>query len=223
MTTIDVRGTAIGYTDTGTPPGRPDAPAVVFGHGILFGGWMFRHQIAALRDRYRCVTIDWRGQGETPATRAGYDMDSLTADAVGLIDALGVGPAHWVGLSIGGFVGQRIAARHGDRLRSLTLLGTSADADPPATAREETMLAWFQVLSGIKPLLGKVKPLMFGPAFLADPGDRAQAGPDAGCHPAMARRRPAGRVRPPTRRPRPGSDCRTVPARGVRRRTMPRR
>jgi len=169
MTTIDVRGTAIGYTDTGTPPGRPDAPAVVFGHGILFGGWMFRHQIAALRDRYRCVTIDWRGQGETPATRAGYDMDSLTADAVGLIDALGVGPAHWVGLSIGGFVGQRIAARHGDRLRSLTLLGTSADADPPATAREETMLAWFQVLSGIKPLLGKVKPLMFGPAFLADP------------------------------------------------------
>jgi pimeloyl-ACP methyl ester carboxylesterase len=169
MPTIDVRGTAISYTDTGAPAGRPDATAVVFGHGILFGGWMFRSQVEALRDRYRCVTIDWRGQGDTPSAPAGFDMDSLTGDAVGLIDALGLAPAHWVGLSMGGFVGQRIAARHGDRLRSLTLLGTSADTDPPATRLEETLLAWFQVPFGITPLLGKVRPLMFGPAFLADP------------------------------------------------------
>jgi pimeloyl-ACP methyl ester carboxylesterase len=169
MPTINVRGTVLGYTDTGAPGGRPDAPVVVFGHGLLFGGWMFRAQVAALSDRYRCVTIDWRGQGETPATRGGYDMDSLTADAVGLIAALGVAPVHWVGLSMGGFVGQRIAARHGELLRSLTLLDTSADAEDPARAREHAALAWFQELFGIGPLLGKVKSLMFGPAFLADP------------------------------------------------------
>jgi len=173
MPTIDVRGTAIGYTDTGAPAGNPGAPAVVFGHGVLFGGWMFRAQLEALRDRYRCVTIDWRGQGETPATSVGYDMDSLTADAAGLIGALGLAPAHWVGLSMGGFVGQRLAARHGELLRSLTLLGSSADADSPATAREETLLAWVHTLAGITPVLGKVKPLMFGPAFLGDPASAA--------------------------------------------------
>jgi pimeloyl-ACP methyl ester carboxylesterase len=169
MPTIDVRGTVISYSDTGTPPGRPDAPTVVFGHGLLFGGWMFRAQVAALRDRYRCVTLDWRGQGETPPARGGYDMDSLTADAAGLIGALGVAPVHWVGLSMGGFVGQRLAVRHGELLRSLTLLDTSAEAEEPDRVRERVVLAWVQVLVGIGPVAGQVKPLLFGPSFLADP------------------------------------------------------
>jgi pimeloyl-ACP methyl ester carboxylesterase len=70
---------------------------------------------------------------------------------------------------MGGFVGQRLAARHGGLLRSLTLLDTSADAEDPAAVREQKLLAIFQLFFGIRPILGKVKPLLFGPAFLADP------------------------------------------------------
>jgi 3-oxoadipate enol-lactonase len=173
MPTMNVRGTVVGYTDTGAPDGVPDAPAIVFGHGLLFSGWMFHPQVEALRDRYRCVTIDWRGQGDTPPTRDGYDMDSLTGDATGLIAELGIAPVHWVGLSMGGFVGQRIAARHGELLRSLTLLDTSADAEEPAKAREHRMLATVYLLFGVKPVLGQVKPLLFGSAFLADPASEA--------------------------------------------------
>jgi len=173
---IDVRGAAVAYTDTGAPPEVTDAPAVVFGHGLLFGGWMFRAQIAALKDGYRCVAIDWRGQGESPAARDGYDMDSLTADAVALITRLGIGPVHWVGHSMGGFVGQRLAARHGDLLRSLTLLDTTADAEDPAAAREQELMALFQLLFGMRPILGKVKPLLFGPGFLADPASAELVG-----------------------------------------------
>jgi pimeloyl-ACP methyl ester carboxylesterase len=154
----------------------PDAPAVVFGHGLLFGGWMFRAQVTALKGRYRCVTIDWRGQGESPADRGGYDMDSLACDAGTLITALGIAPVHWVGLSMGGFVGQRLAARQGELLRSLTLLGTSADAEEPAKARERARLALFQVLFGMRPILGRVKPLLFGPAFLSDPASAELTG-----------------------------------------------
>jgi 3-oxoadipate enol-lactonase len=176
MPTIDVRGATVAYTDTGAPPGVTDAPAVVVGHGLLFGGWMFRAQIAALKDSYRCVAIDWRGQGESPATRDGCDMDSLTADAVALITQLGAGPVHWVGHSMGGFVGQRLAARHGGLLRSLTLLDTSADAEDPARVREQELLALFQLFFGIRPILGKVKPLLFGPAFLADPASAELVG-----------------------------------------------
>ena len=173
MPTFVRTGATIAYTDTGVPPGVTGAQTVVFGHGLLFGGWMFRAQIEALRDRYRCVAIDWRGQGESPRARGGYDMDTLTADAVALLGELGVAPVHWVGLSMGGFVGQRIAARHGELVRSLTLLDTTAAGESPANAGRYKMLAWAQQIAGINTVLGKVKPLMFGPAFLADPAGAA--------------------------------------------------
>ena len=70
MTHVVVDGARISYTDTGAPASRPDAPTVVFGHGLLFGGWMFGPQVACLREHYRCVTIDWRGQGDTPPAPA---------------------------------------------------------------------------------------------------------------------------------------------------------
>ncbi|HVW41239.1 MAG TPA: alpha/beta fold hydrolase [Amycolatopsis sp.] len=162
--TMKVNGATIAYTDTG--PGA--AETVLFGHGLLFGGWMFGAQIEALRDRYRCVTIDWRGQGDSPPAAGGYDMDTLTGDAVELIKALGLAPVHWVGLSMGGFVGQRIAARHGELLRSLTLLDTSARPENPAKARDYKRLALIQRLIGIKPILSRVRPSLFGPAAPAD-------------------------------------------------------
>ncbi|MFJ8815203.1 alpha/beta fold hydrolase [Amycolatopsis thermoflava] len=165
---ITVNGARIACTGTGPR----DAPAVVFGHGLLFGGWMFGPQIAALRTRYRCVTLDWRGQGESPPGPGGYDMDTLTADALGLIEALDLAPAHWVGLSMGGFVGQRLAARHGGVLRSLTLLGTSAGPEEPRKAREYRRMARIQQLTGVRPLLPRITPLLFGPAFLANPAAR---------------------------------------------------
>lgn len=96
-------------------------------------------------------------------------MDSLTGDAVTLITELGLAPVHYVGLSMGGFVGQRLAARHGALLRSLTLLDTSADAEEPGKAAERRRLALFQLFFGMGPILGKVRPLLFGPSFLADP------------------------------------------------------
>ncbi|WP_313674711.1 alpha/beta fold hydrolase [Mycolicibacterium sp.] len=164
------RGDAlIYYTDTGAPAERPDAPVVFFGHGLLFGGWMFRPQIEALRGEYRCVAIDWRGQGQSPPAKDGYDMETLAADAMALIVELGLAPVHYVGLSMGGFVGQRIAARNGHLVRSLTLLDTSAGPEDPGKARQYKLLAAIYRMAGITPLRPKVLPLMFGPAFLADP------------------------------------------------------
>lgn len=164
------RGDAvIHYTDSGLPEGRPDAETVFFGHGLLFSGWMFGPQIADLSADYRCVTIDWRGQGGSSACARGYDMDTLSADAVALITHLGVAPVHYVGLSMGGFIGQRIAARYPDLVRSLTLLDTSAGPEDPDKAGQYKMLGAIYRLTGIRPLRKKVMPLMFGPTFLADP------------------------------------------------------
>ncbi len=169
MPTFVRDGATVHYTDTGVPTSMPGAATVFFGHGLLFSAWMFHHQIAALRDQFRCVAIDWRGQGGSPASRSGYDMDSLAEDASALIGLLGVAPVHYVGLSMGGFVGMRIAARRGELLRSLTLLGTSAGPEAPEKARQYKLMACIYRLTGISPLRAIVVRLMFGPSFRADP------------------------------------------------------
>jgi 3-oxoadipate enol-lactonase len=169
---LDVNGVRVNITDTGAPTGRPDAPVVVLGHGLLFSTTMWRHQVEVLRGSYRCVAIDWRGQGRTPATRDGYDMDTLYADAVGVIEHLDVGPVHYAGLSMGGFVGLRLGARRPDLLRSLTLIDTSAGPEDPDNIGRYRLLASIYRLVGWRPLKGKVAPIMFSEEFLATPEGR---------------------------------------------------
>ena len=120
MPFLDVNGTRLYYEDTGGS-GEP----IVFSHGLLWSGRMFDKQVAALKDRYRCITYDHRGQGQSDVWKVdAVDMETVYADAVGLIEKLGVGPCHFVGLSMGGFTGMRLAARRPDLLRSLSLLET---------------------------------------------------------------------------------------------------
>jgi pimeloyl-ACP methyl ester carboxylesterase len=173
MPTLTVNGATVAYSDTGTPQGKPDAPAIVFGHGLLFSKWMFSAQIAALRADYRCIAIDWRGQGDSPPSESGHDMDTLSLDAVGLIEELAVAPVHWVGLSMGGFVGQRIAARRPELLRSLTLLDTSAAPEETSAAIQDRLLARLYKYTGIAPVRRPVLQLMLGPTFRRDPSKRA--------------------------------------------------
>lgn len=165
MTLIDVNGVQVNIEDTGAPPGNPDAPVVVLGHGLLFSTTMWRGQVEALRSTYRCVNIDWRGQGLSPGAPA-YDMDALYGDAVGVIEHLDVGPVHYLGLSMGGFVGQRVAARRPDLVRSLTLIDTSAGPEDPEKISRYRLLSTIYGLIGLKPLLGQVAPIMFSTAFL---------------------------------------------------------
>ena len=164
MTFAAVNGISFHYTDDGPR----DAPTIVFGHGLLFSGWMFHPQVAALKDRYRCITVDWRGQGQTPASPDGKaDMDSLLGDLVALLDHLGLESVHYAGLSMGGFVGMRLAARHPGRVRSLVLLDTSAGPEDPGKVSQYRLLARVYRVLGIGPVRGKVEPLMFSPAVVA--------------------------------------------------------
>jgi len=166
MSLVAVNGIQLSITDSGAPAGNPDAPVLVMGHGLLFSTTMWRHQIEVLRASYRCIAVDWRGQGGTPPTPGGYDMDTLYADTVALIEHLDVGPVHYLGLSMGGFVGQRLAARRPDLVRSLTLIDTSAGPEDPEKVKKYRLLAAIYGLFGMKPLLGQVAPIMFSPSYL---------------------------------------------------------
>jgi 3-oxoadipate enol-lactonase len=167
MTLVTVNGIQLNISDSGAPAGNPDAPVLVLGHGLLFSTTMWRHQIEALKSTYRCVAVDWRGQGATPPTPDGYDMDTLAADLIALIEHLEVGPVHYAGLSMGGFVGQRLAARRPDLVRSLILIDTSSGPEDPDKVSRYRLLAAIYGLFGMKPLLGQVAPIMFTPTYIA--------------------------------------------------------
>lgn len=146
---------------------------ILFAHGLLWSGYLFHKQVAYFKDRYRIVTYDHRGQGQTEVTANGYDMDQLYEDAVDLIERLELGKVHFVGLSMGGFVGMRLAARRPDLVKSLALTETSAQEEP------NVVKYWFLntivKLFGINNLVvGPVMKIMFGEKFLNDPQRSAE-------------------------------------------------
>lgn len=121
MPTTKVNGAKLYYEDNGA-----GSQTIVFSHSLLFSCRMFDAQVEAFKNRYRCVAFDFRGQGQSEVTRYGYDMDTLSADAVALIEELNCAPCHFLGFSMGGFVGLRLAIRHPELLDSLILVDTSA-------------------------------------------------------------------------------------------------
>lgn len=166
MPFLSIRGTQIHYEDTGGP-GEP----VVFSHGLLWDSHLFDRQIAALRGRYRCIAYDHRGQGRSvePGGRQPITLRCVYEDAVELIRALDLGPCHFVGLSMGGFVGLRLAARNPELLRSLILLDSSADPESPRTRSQYRLLTAVTHWLGLWPVVDRVMPIMFSQTFLNDP------------------------------------------------------
>ena len=166
---LTVNGTALWVEDAGG-----DGPPLLFSHGLLMSGRMFDAQVAALQGRYRCIRWDHRGQGRSAdVSGRAISIEQVTDDAVALIRALALPPAHFVGLSMGGFVGMRLAARHPELLRSLTLLDTSADAEPAENVPRYRLLNALTRWLGIRWVVGRVMPIMFGRTFLSDPAKAA--------------------------------------------------
>jgi pimeloyl-ACP methyl ester carboxylesterase len=166
---LSVAGAEIYYEDTG---GRGEP--IVFSHGLLWDTRLFEPQVARLRERYRCISYDHRGQGKSTGGTSRYSMDVLADDAAALIEKLGVAPCHFVGLSMGGFVGIRLAARRPDLIRSLTLMETAADPEPRLNIPKYAAMELITRVLGRRVLLGAIMKIMFGRTFLRDPARAPQ-------------------------------------------------
>ncbi len=70
---------------------------------------------------YRILRYDTRGHGQSDSPPGPYSLGQLTRDVIELIDALSIERVHFVGVSMGGMIGQTLALAHADRLLSLTL------------------------------------------------------------------------------------------------------
>ena len=170
MPKITINNAALYYEDSGGVDKEP----LLFSHGLLWSCRMFDNQVAVFKDHYRCIAWDHRGQGQSEVTADGYDMDTLYEDAVALIEALDVGPVHFAGLSMGGFVGMRLAARRPDLVKSLILMETTADPEPQENHRKYKMLNFVARWLSMRLVAGSVMSIMFGQKFLTDPNRTAQ-------------------------------------------------
>ncbi|MCZ6764371.1 MAG: alpha/beta fold hydrolase, partial [Alphaproteobacteria bacterium] len=99
---IDANGISIAYELAGPR----EAPVVVFSHSLATNSAMWSPQFEALQETYRVLRYDTRGHGQTSAPAGAYDLQMLAADAVALLDALDMARVNWVGLSMGGMIGQ---------------------------------------------------------------------------------------------------------------------
>lgn len=170
MARITVNGVELFYEDTGGP-----GEAILFSHGLLWNTSLFAPQVTALKGRYRCVAYDHRGQGRSADGQGSeIGMDLLTEDAVALIAALGLGKVHFCGLSMGGFVGMRLAARFPHLVRSLILCETSADAEPEENVPKYRKLNFVARWLGLRFVTAKVLPILFGRTSLTDASRAAE-------------------------------------------------
>ena len=100
-------------------------PVFLF-HAIGCDHHMWDSLAAALAARYRVVRVDVRGHGRSPVPEGEYSLEALADDVLAVLDGLEIDKAHWVGLSMGGMIGQAFAINHPDRLGRLVLANTTS-------------------------------------------------------------------------------------------------
>lgn len=128
MAYADVNGQRLYFEDTG---GDND-DVIVFSHGLLMDHEMFAPQVAALRDRWRCITWDARAHGSTETTPEDFSYWDSASDLFGLLDHLGVKRSVLAGMSQGGYLSLRAAVTAPERVRALILIDTQFGVEDPA-------------------------------------------------------------------------------------------
>jgi 3-oxoadipate enol-lactonase len=138
--------------------GPEDAPVVAFSNSLGATLEMWDALLPALGGRFRTLRYDTRGHGSTQTRDAPTEIADLAGDLAGLLDALGLGRAHMVGLSLGGMTVQALASAEPGRVLSATLMATAAHLPSvqtwneraetvrrqgPAAVVEATLGRWF--------------------------------------------------------------------------------
>jgi pimeloyl-ACP methyl ester carboxylesterase len=125
-------GVRIFFEDTGG-----SGPAVLFLHEFAGDHRSWAGQVAALKERYRCITVAGRGYppSDCPDDPDAYSQELMNADALAVLDAAGVDKAHVVGLSMGAFTALQLAQFHSARVLSVTAAAGGSGSSEGSAAR----------------------------------------------------------------------------------------
>ncbi|MBL8491446.1 MAG: alpha/beta fold hydrolase, partial [Rhodocyclaceae bacterium] len=124
----NVNGIAVEYQVEGT------GPWVMLSHSLSTDRSMWDEQASVLASRHSVLRYDTRGHGGTDVPPAPYRFDDLAADALGLLDALGIDRVRFVGLSMGGMIGQHLALMAPERLDRMAICSSTSRV--PAEGRQ---------------------------------------------------------------------------------------
>ena len=146
--------------------GRAHAPVILCSHSLATDLGMWWPQVEAFVTEFQLLRYDVRGHGRSDAPEGPYTLDQLADDARALLDALSIDRVHWVGISMGGMIGQALALRYPERLHSLSI------CDSLATFPAEARAAWDERLAtarerGMEALVASTLERWFTPEFVS--------------------------------------------------------
>lgn len=135
MATVSVDDVKIHFEDSGG-----DGMPVLFVHAFPLGAQMWEPQVEALQDRFRTITVDLQGFGDSgaPDDRTSYSMDTFAAQAKAVVDQLALNQVVLVGLSMGGYAALAFMRNYPGSATALVLADTRAEADSDEARAKRT-------------------------------------------------------------------------------------
>lgn len=162
-----VDGTRLWFEETGSG----DAPPAVLTHSLLLDSSMWEAQVPALSEDRRVLNVDVHGHGRSDDPGR-WTLEEAASDLARLLEEEDAAPAHWVGLSMGGMIGMRLALQRPDLLESLVLLDTSARPEGRRVLHQA--FAWAVRIGG-RPVARALTPYVAGQMFSPGYAHRAEA------------------------------------------------
>jgi 3-oxoadipate enol-lactonase len=123
-----VNGIEIHYTIEG------EGPWMTLSHSLACDSSMWDPQMDMLKKHFKVLRFDTRGHGGSSAPEGEYTLDQMADDVHGLFQALGITRTHWMGLSMGGMIGQAFALKYPGVFASMVLADTTSRRPPNAAA-----------------------------------------------------------------------------------------
>ncbi len=151
------------YEETGK--GRPLVLIAGLGATRLF--WW--KQVKPLSQRFRVVAVDNRDAGDSPQAQGPYSVSDMADDTARLITSLGLGSAHIVGISMGGFITLDLALRYPELVARTVLVSTSAGGPAHIQAGPELYEAMIRIDGeDVETRMRRILPFITGPRFAHD-------------------------------------------------------
>lgn len=133
-------------------------PWITLSHSLAAHSGMWDAQLELLNQHFTVLRYDIRGHGQTQTTNGPYSLEQLADDIYGLLKHLGVTRTHWIGLSLGGMIGQVLTIRHPEMMDHVVIADSTGKAAPNAATiwGERATLARTQGMSAlVQPTLSR--------------------------------------------------------------------
>lgn len=159
---LGLRGRCLYYDLTGSE----DAPVVCITHSLASDGGSWAEQVPALLQAgFRVLRLDMRGHGGSDPVAGDYTMRELADDVAVALDGLSIGRVHYIGLSIGGMIGQAFALAHGGKLISAMWCDTLPASPSGAAALWDERMSTVRRANSLEPLADATVERWFTDAF----------------------------------------------------------